>query len=138
MRTTRQRPRRFAASRRGTLGTRVAILTLGVLLAGSTAGCSTGGERLPGGDPFEPWDAEAQVIILDIENRNTRQARIYARWNGLRTRVGEVRGMDESRLEVEYRDGTFRIEVDFTAGDGFVSPPYSVRPGEVIRFRIPS
>ena len=103
MRTTRQRPRRFAASRRGTLGTRVAILTLGVLLAGSTAGCSTGGERLPGGDPFEPWDAEAQVIILDIENRNTRQARIYARWNGLRTRVGEVRGMDESRLEVVFR-----------------------------------
>lgn len=111
-----------------------------LVLVGGLASCSTlgmDGDALPGGDPFEPWDAEAPVVILDIQNQSNRQARIYARWNGIRNRVGEARAMQDTQLEVEYREGSLRVEVDFVGADGFVSQPYSVRPGQVIRFRIP-
>lgn len=102
--------------------------------------CSAlGGGGVASGDPFEPWDAEdGDVVVLDIQNRNTREARIYAHWNGFRTRVGSVRGMDDAQLQTEHRHGNLRIEVDFIGAGDFISPPYSVRPGEVVRFRIPN
>ena len=106
-------------------------------MALAAGGCSSLGGELPPGDPFDSWDAETQTVILDIDNRNLREARIYALWNGMRTRVGEVRPMDGTQLHAEYRDGNLRIEVDFVGGGDFVSQPYAVQPGDVVRFRIP-
>lgn len=125
-------------SRRGDgKGRRLAPALLGLLVA-VAAGCAS----LPGGgaadDPFDPDAEEGNQFTLAVENNNFNDARIYTRWNGSRTRIGEVTGNSRRNFDLEIRSHDLRIEVDFIAGGDFVSRPFSPRAGETIRFRIPS
>jgi hypothetical protein len=76
-------------------------------------------------------------ILLEVFNDNFQDARVFARWNGERQRLGLVTGNSSDRFELRGRTGTLRIEVDFVAGGAFLSEPIQVGPGDNLRFRIP-
>jgi hypothetical protein len=76
-------------------------------------------------------------ILLEVYNDNFQDARVFARWNGERQRLGMVTGNSSTRFEMRGRSGTLRIEVDFIAGGAFLSEPIQVGPGENLTFRIP-
>jgi hypothetical protein len=76
-------------------------------------------------------------ILLEVQNDNFQDARIYARWNGERQRLGLVTGNSSDRFELRGRTGALRIEVDFVAGGAFLSEPIQVGPGDNLTFRIP-
>jgi hypothetical protein len=76
-------------------------------------------------------------ILLEVYNDNFLDARVFARWNGERQRLGLVTGNSSDRFELRGRTGTLRIEVDFVAGGSFLSEPIQVGPGDNLTFRIP-
>jgi hypothetical protein len=112
-------------------GTRLPRLLLALALVALVSAC---GAKEPA------WGIRGEDsgrILLEVFNDNFQDARIFARWNGERQRLGLVTGNSSSRFEMRGRTGTLRIEVDFIAGGSFLSDPIQVGPGENLTFRIP-
>lgn len=106
------------------------LLLLLVSACGGLAGAGTGA-----------WDVERSGeddFALFVDNQSFNEARIYARWNGDRRRLGSVGGNQSRTFTLSWRSGNLRVEVDFLAAGGFVSEPVTVNPGDSIQFRIPS
>lgn len=110
-------------------------LVLGLAGTLAVTGCSifTGSREPAWGITAE----DAGRITLEVFNDNYNDARIFARWNGERQRLGFVTGNSSERFEMSGRVGTLRLEVDFVAGGSFLSDPVQVGPGESLTFRIP-
>jgi hypothetical protein len=113
---------------------------LGILLltafALGASGCGLlRGEREPawgiGGE-------RSDRFTIEVENQNFNQARIYARWNGDRRRIGSVGGNQTETFTLRWSSRQLRLEVDFVAGGGFVSDPITVNQGDNLIFRIPA
>lgn len=109
-------------------------LVVGLLVLLITA-CA--GRGMDDDDPFRSRDRSGPVI-LEIQNDNFNDARIYSLWNGDRRRVGTVIGKTEERFEIPARGGDLRIQVDFLAAGGFTTEPIMAWPGETIHLVIPS
>lgn len=82
-------------------------------------------------------ESDERITVL-VENQNFSDARIFARWNGERRRLGMVTGNTTETFTMPGRSGNLRLEVDFVAGGSFVTQPLSVGPGERVRFQIPA
>jgi len=106
------------------------ILTLLCLLV--VAGCGTR-EASWGVSP----DDENR-ITLDVRNDNFLDARVFARFNGERRRLGLISGNSSEQFTLRGRTGSLRIEVDFIAGGSFLSDAVQVGPGDNLTFRIPA
>lgn len=94
-----------------------------------------------GRDSGSGWDLDdrgEERFTLRVENHNFLDARIYARWNGDRRRLGTVNGNQNRDFRLGWDGRPLRVEVDFVAGGGFVSQGITVNPGDVIHFRIPA
>ena len=93
-----------------------------------------------GGAGSGAWDVERSGedgFALVVDNQSFNEARLYARWNGDRRRLGSVGGNQSRTFTMAWRPGNLRVEVDFLAAGGFVSEPVTVNPGDTIQFRIP-
>jgi hypothetical protein len=100
------------------------------------AGCGTlAGER---DSTWTVADTRDESFSIEVRNDNFNQARIFARWNGDRRRLGEVGGNQSRTFNLDWRTQDLRLEVDFLAGGGFVSDRISVNPGDRLYFRIPA
>lgn len=109
-----------------------------LLLAGSVlaaAGCSALGTQPSSG--FGPAQRQANQFVLQVENMNFADARLYARWNGDRRRIGVVRGNQTEYFTLTWDGRQLRIEVDFLAGGSLVSPAIMVSRGDTVVFQIP-
>ncbi|TVR61935.1 MAG: hypothetical protein EA422_12000 [Gemmatimonadales bacterium] len=123
---------RFSGARpsaRGTTLLGIFLLLLSMSACASLTGAGAGA-----------WDAERSGeddFTLVVDNQSFNEARIYARWNGDRRRLGSVGGNRSQTFTLPWRAGNLRVEVDFLAAGGFVSEPVTVSPGDTIEFRIP-
>lgn len=114
------------------------LLAAFVLTGFVLAGCaSLGPSRDAAGWEVGSRSGEGD-ITLRVENENFNDARLYARWNGERRRLGTVNGLSSGEFTIPARIGSLRLEVDFIGGRGFVSGAMSVGPGDNLYFRIPS
>lgn len=112
-------------------------LLLTIAVAFTVAGCAHLFDR-PDQDVWEVSSGSGTDITLDIQNDNFYDARVFARWNGERQRLGLVTGLDSEVFTMSGRTGDLRIEVDFVATRNYVSRSVSVSPGDYLTFRIPS
>lgn len=83
-------------------------------------------------------DRALDEFVLHVDNHNFADARLYTRWNGDRRRIGTVRGNEQRNFTLDWDSRQLRIEVDFLAGGGFVSPSVLVNRGDTVVFRIPA
>jgi hypothetical protein len=91
-------------------------------------------------EPRSGWDIAqrgAEQFVLQVENRNFADARLYARWNGDRRRIGTVGGNQTEYFTLDWDGRQLRVEVDFLAGGSIVSPSILVSRGDTIVFQIP-
>ncbi len=129
---------RSLARPRGRCVPRILSACFTILLVLGTSACAgrTGAE----GGTWAAGDAErSETVRLTVTNQNFSDARIYARWNGERRRLGIVTGNRSETFTLDWRPGaTLRIEVDFVAGGSFVSDGITSWPGDSWEFIIPS
>lgn len=114
------------------------LVLVGIAIA-ALSGCAQLFDREGGDDDL--WDRASGGggdITLSIRNDNYYDARVYARWNGERDRLGLVTGLTSEVFTMSGRSGSLRLEVDFVATRNFVSRPVQVGPGDHLTFRIPS
>jgi len=106
-----------------------------LLLIGFTlSGCA----MLPRGErPAPDAVSNNEPVLLEVNNQNFQDARIYVIWDGFRERAGLVNGNTRQTLRLQSRDGQLRVEVDFVAGGGYVTDPIQVWRGETIQLIIP-
>ncbi len=90
------------------------------------------------GTGFRMDERGRDEFVLHVDNHNFADARLYARWNGDRRRIGIVRGNQEQHFTLGWDSRQLRIEVDFLAGGGFVSPSVLVNRGDTVVFQIPA
>lgn len=85
-----------------------------------------------------PLDEEAgnQTVQVTIQNRNYKDATVWAHWNGSRIRVGQITGSTSETFEIRYRSDDVRFEVDFLAGDGYMGESIPVSPGDHLELTI--
>jgi hypothetical protein len=91
-------------------------------------------------EPRSGWDIAqrgAEQFVLQVENRNFADARLYARWNGDRRRIGTVGGNQTEYFTLDWDSRQLRLEVDFLAGASIVSPSILVSRGDTVVFQIP-
>ncbi len=87
------------------------------------------------------WDGEREptTFVLEVENQNFNQARIYLIQNGQQQRLGIVNGNTTETFEARTWGGSeIRVRVDILAGGGFTTDPLVIWPGENVLLRIPS
>jgi hypothetical protein len=111
----------------------VLLLLAGSILAASS--CRALGTQPPSG--FGPGQRQANQFVLQVENQNFADARLYARWNGDRRRIGVVRGNQTEYFTLDWDSRQLRVEVDFLAGGSIVSPGILVSRGDTVVFQIP-
>lgn len=99
----------------------VALLPLGAACASSA--------RSTGSSPFEGGGGE-ETVRVTIENRNFKDATVWAHWNGTRVRVGTVTGNRTETFDIRYWNDDVRFEIDFLAGDGYMGETIGVSPGD--------
>lgn len=125
-----------------TRSTTPAVQARGILLAAALLlllpACSTLARQA---GPSVDWDGDRDPtsFVLEVENQNFNQARIYLIHNGQRRRLGMVNGGTTQTFEVDTWGGSeIRVEVDFIAGGGFTTDPLVIWPGENVVLRIPA
>ena len=107
-----------------------------VLIASTSAGCASGGPN-----PFEApgsggSDSGYEDVRLTVENRDFRDATIYAYWNTSRRRVGFVVGKTSHTFQMRWLAEEVYLEVDFVGRGGFRSDVIPVSPGDHLNFLI--
>jgi hypothetical protein len=120
---------------RGRRVPRAAAACFALLIVLGPSGCAA-----RSGETWAAGDAErSETVRLTLTNQTFSDARIYARWNGERRRLGIVTGNRSETFTLDWRPGaTLRIEVDFVAGGSFVSEGITGWPGDSWEFIIPS
>lgn len=119
------------APSRPSLLRRLRVLVPLLALAGAACG-SLGGERR------DPTIAPPEnVVVLQVDNQNFKDARIYVFWNSSRDRVGMVTGNTRQTFRIRGQEGQMRVQVDFVAGGGFTTDALQVWRGETIQLVIP-
>lgn len=114
---------------------RLSSAALCVLILLLQGGCALRGE---GVRPDPETGGAPEPTVLEVENQNFRDARIYVIWEGVRTRVGMVVGNTTEVFRFEKKQGQLlRVEVVFIAGGGFTTDEMQMWPGEVARLVIP-
>jgi hypothetical protein len=111
----------------------VVLLLAGSILAASS--CRSLGTQPPSG--FGPAERQGNQFVLQVENQNFADARLYARWNGDRRRIGVVRGNQTEHFTLNWDSRQLRVEVDLLAGGSLVSPGILVSRGDTVVFQIP-
>jgi hypothetical protein len=107
-------------------------LALALLLA--LAGC--GAARSPDrGDPFA-GGAQADDVLITVENNDFRDATVYALWNGVRRRVGGVTGKTTQTFRVDWRSEYLQFHVDFLGQGEYRSEVVPVDRGDHLNFVI--
>ena len=116
------------ASGRKFLGTlAVALLTVG---CGGGGGTSAPPPNFSGGG--------SQFLTISIQNQQLDEARITLWINGVRTRLGDVRGNQTETFQVPMRGrDPVRMQFDLTLGARCVTRDIVMGPGEVIEVIIP-
>lgn len=108
-----------------------AILLSTAVLFGACA-AATGS----GGNPFEGGAAGEEMVRVTVQNRNYRDATVWAHWNGSRNRVGRVTGNSTQTFEMRHRSDRVQFEIDFLAGGGYMGRSISVSPGDHLQLTI--
>lgn len=104
------------------------VIALVALIAVLATAC--GSARSSGDSPFEEGAGSGDSVRVTIENRNFKDATVWALWNGNRIRVGRVTGNTTDTFQMRYRGDEVRFEVDFLAGDDYVGESIGVLPGD--------
>lgn len=99
------------------------------------AGCAGPGSA-PGDDPLRGSEDGDRTVRITVENRNFKDATVWARWNGDRVRVGRVTGNTTETFEIRYWNDDVRFEVRFLAGGGYTGESIPVSPGEHLELTI--
>ena len=104
-----------------------------VLLA---AGCGGGGSTSA---PTPASDLDpSQILTVTIRNDQTDVARVNLWINGVRQRLGEVRGLQSQTFQVPMqRTNPVRMSFDMTLGRSCVTRDVVLSPGETVEVRIP-
>ena len=106
-----------------------------LLLAATLAGCATTpAER----DTFSAvvGDRGSEDVRITIENVDFSDATIYARWNGVRRRVGFVVGKTTKTFRMRWLSERLQFEVDFVGGGGYRSESIDALRGDHFNFVI--
>jgi len=88
------------------------LFSLAALL--STAACAP----VTRSDPFV-GPGQTDEVLLTVHNHDTRNANIYAYWNGLKDRVGTVIAMQSETFTIRWRNEQVQLGIEFlgtTAG----------------------
>jgi hypothetical protein len=106
-------------------------------LALSLLGCAAGP---PGSDPrINPFDRAVEGtedVLLTVQNNDFRDASIYAIWNGVKRRVGEVTGMTSETFRMTWMSEEIQLAIDFVGGGGYTSERVPVTQGDHLDFVI--
>ena len=106
------------------------------LIASTYAGCASGGPNPFQGPGSGGSDSGYEDVRLTVENRDFRDATIYAYWNTSRRRVGFVVGKTSRTFEMRWLAEEVQFEVDFVGRGGFRSEVLGVSPGDHLSFLI--
>ena len=107
--------------------------TLATLLA---AGCGGGGGTAASPPAFD--GDQSQVLTITIRNERLNVARVTLWINGVRQRLGDVRGMQTETFDVPMqRSQPVRMSFDLELGTSCVTRDIVLGPGEEIETRIP-
>lgn len=106
-----------------------------VLLA-ALAGCAT--NPAEGETPFRAvrGDRGSEDVRITIQNVDFRDATVYARWNGVRRRVGFVVGKTSKTFRMRWLSERLQFEVDFVGGGGYRTESIDVLQGDHLNFVI--
>ncbi len=78
-------------------------------------------------------------VPVQVENRNTHDATIYAYPNAQRVRIGTVGGLDTRMLHAPAPiAGQLRFEIRLLAVGAFLSHTVSVAPGDTVVVTVPA
>lgn len=113
--------------------TAVLLSCAAVALAASS--CQSLGRE--SGSGFGISERGSNQFVLQVENQNFADARLYARWNGDRRRIGRVGGNRTEYFTLDWDGRQLQVEVDFLAGGTILSPSILVNRGDTILFQIP-
>jgi len=106
-----------------------------VLLA-ALAGCAT--NPAEGETPFRAvrGDRGSEDVRITIQNVDFRDATVYARWSGVRRRVGFVVGKTSKTFRMRWLSERLQLEVDFVGGGGYRTESIDVLQGDHLNFVI--
>ena len=107
-----------------------------LLIASTVAGCAGGGPNPFTAPASNGSDSGYEDVRLTVENRDFRDATIYAYWNTSRRRVGFVVGKTSRTFQMRWLAEEVQLEVDFVGRGGFRSETMSVSPGDHLSFLI--
>ena len=108
-----------------------------VLLA-VTVACTTQGRRLDS-EPFTTSTERPDSVLLEVQNLNFSDARLYAIRDGQRLSLGRVGGKQDARFTIPWRfSQDLRIEINLLAGPTCVTERLTVDRGDILELQISS
>ena len=113
-------------------GVLFACTVLLCLLPGAMAGCGGGS-----GGVRNPFQADEQVVRIDVLNRNFADATLRAIVGGASRRLGRVTGHSSGSFTLDWPySRPLAIEIDLLAGVSCTTREINVDPGDVIELQI--
>jgi len=121
---------------------RVAVIAALATLPGVSS-CAPGA-RTTGSDPFADAGTRSRSrgsgeIRIEVRNSNFNSGTIYAVRPGSRRRLGRVEGATDGNFKLPWPSANqLQFEVDILGGQGCVTRPVMVDPGQTIQLTIES
>ena len=98
--------------------------------------CTTQGRRLDS-EPFTTSTERPDSVLLEVQNLNFSDARLYALRDGQRISLGRVGGKQDARFTIPWRfNQDLRIEINLLAGPTCVTERLQVDRGDILELQI--
>jgi hypothetical protein len=98
--------------------------------------CATQGQRLDS-EPFTTSTERPDSVLLEVQNLNFSDARLYAIRDGRRMTLGRVGGKQDARFTIPWRfSQELRIEINLLAGPTCVTERLQVDRGDILELQI--
>jgi hypothetical protein len=112
-------------------------MSLTILLL-SAAACSSATGGGGGNDPFGSGD-RPDFVVVEVDNLNFSDARLYVIRDGQRLSLGTVGGKQTDSFRVDWRlNQDMRIEINLLAGPTCTTDRLQVQQGDILELQIPS
>lgn len=100
--------------------------------------CATPGQRRYS-EPFTTSTERPDSVLLEVQNLNFSDARLYAIRDGQRMSLGRVGGKQDARFTIPWRfSQDLRIEINLLAGPTCVTERLQVDRGDILELQISS
>ena len=101
------------------------------LVAASIGGC--GG----GSNVRNPFEADQELVHIQVLNRNFADATLHSVVTGSRRRLGRVTGHGSATFRLDWpHSRPLRIEINLLAGQSCITRQLNVDPGDVVQLQI--